>query len=393
VEDLFYFCFVAAYILYDPPGRKKMFPLVITRPIADCRLGILTIREKWEKMLAVETSTLTAGYLQSLFPQKRETDNYWINGGLVPDKYLIQALKGLPEDTSLVSGNHILMSRGRDFPLNTSLNNLIYDRAYQMIDYPWQIFQNNKEALENDFALCAKERSLPHLEGVQLIHPENVYIEDGAKVYPATLNATEGSIFIGKDAVIMEGSHLRGPVAIGAHAVVKMGARIYGGTTVGPYCMVGGEVKNSILFGYSNKAHDGYLGDSVIGEWCNLGAGTTCSNLKNTAGKIKIGSREVGLKCGFIMGDFSRTAVETRINSGTTIGVSAHLHETGFPLKEVPDFYWNKEEKYQVDKAIEHAKNWMKLKGKTMNNKMEVVLTRIFNNELEKKKKVRVSNL
>ncbi len=374
---------MAAYILYDAIRRENMYPFSLTRPIADCRLGIFTLREKWERYLGKPTSTLTEDYLKEKFSEEKEGDNYWINAGLIPDEQLISAMNGLRDDSSLVSGNHILISRGKHFPHNTSLNNIIYEKDYSFVTYPWELLHNNEKAIQQDFnLLVGNPRQLDTLNDIKLTNAENIFIEEGAMINAASINASQGPVYIGKNANLMEGSHLYGPIAIGEGAVVKMGAKIYGATTVGPYSTVGGEVKNSILFGYSNKAHDGYLGDSIIGEWCNLGAGTSNSNLKNTAGTIEIkrrtGLKEVGTKCGFFMGDFSRTAIQSRINSGTVIGVSAHLHHLGFPSKEIPSFYWDEENKYQLEKVLHHADNWMKLKGKRLDKNWEKILSYLY---------------
>ncbi|MBK6938190.1 MAG: hypothetical protein IPH18_15955 [Chitinophagaceae bacterium] len=214
--------------------------------------------------------------------------------------------------------------------------------------------------------------------------PEQVFAEKGASVEHCIINASTGPVYIGKDAVVMEGSIIRGPVAIGHNACVKMGTKIYGATTIGPHCVAGGEIKNSVLFGYSNKAHDGYLGDSVIGEWCNLGAGTTNSNLKNNASDVRIwtpkGQMDAGQKCGVLMGDYSRTAVNTSINTGTVIGVSSNVFGTGLTPKYIPNFSWGSEGliRYDFEKALLDIEDWMQLKNATMTDEQRVILKYVF---------------
>ncbi len=376
---------MAAYILYDTEDREKLYPFTLTRPIADCRIGIYTIREKWEHLLDAATSTHTTAALSSLYPLKTAEDNYWINGGLLPDENLLNALQELPPETALFGGGRELITRSRQFPKREALEIQAYNLDYTLITYPWELFQNNGNAIRADFLSLGKDHQPPLPQpGSHFIAPEHIYIEKGARVLCTTLNASAGPIYIGKNALIMEGCHIRGPFALGEGAVVKMGAKIYGDTTIGPFCIAGGEIKSSILFGYSNKAHDGYLGDSVIGEWCNWGAGTSCSNLKNSTQQINIWVEKeqkqikAGKKCGVMMGDLSRTAIHTRINSGTLVGVSAHLFGCNFPPKQVPSFYWDEKERYKLEKALRDAKGWMRLKGKEPNEKYLQLLKSIY---------------
>jgi len=243
------------------------------------------------------------------------------------------------------------------------------------IIYPWHIFQQNGEALVDDFALLTSGRnSQPIPSSVQAIAPENIFIEEGAVLQYCVLNASGGPIYIGKGAEIMEGSLIRGPFALCDGAVVKMGTKIYGATTIGPYSIVGGEIKNSVIFGYSNKGHDGYLGDAVIGEWCNLGAGTSNSNLKNNAGEVKVwdmGSKgfvAAGTKCGLLMGDYSRSAINTSFNTGTVVGVCCNVFGEGLTPKYIPSFSWgyDNQQKYQLDKALRDIASWKRFKGQAL---------------------------
>ncbi|MBN9380289.1 MAG: glucose-1-phosphate thymidylyltransferase [Chitinophagaceae bacterium] len=240
---------------------------------------------------------------------------------------------------------------------------------------PWHIFQLNAEALADDFALLTSGRnSQPIPSSVQAIAPENIFIEEGAVLQYCVLNASTGPIYIGKGAEVMEGSLIRGPFALCEGATVKLGTKIYGATTVGPYSIVGGEIKNSVLFGYSNKGHDGYLGDSVIGEWCNMGAGTSNSNLKNNAAEVKVWDMRTdrfvpaGTKCGLLMGDYSRSAINTSFNTGTVVGVCCNVFGQGLTPKYIPSFSWgyDNQQKYQLEIALRDIASWKRFKGRTL---------------------------
>jgi UDP-N-acetylglucosamine diphosphorylase/glucosamine-1-phosphate N-acetyltransferase len=221
----------------------------------------------------------------------------------------------------------------------------------------------------------------------RLICPENIFIAEGASLIGVSLNATEGPIYIGKNAILMEGAAIRGPFVLGEKAVVKMNACIYGATSVGPYCTIGGEIKNSILMGYSNKAHEGYLGDSIIGQWCNLGAGTSNSNVKNTAGPIEIWNQyqkswdTIGNKMGMLVGDYTRFAIQSSINTGSYIGASANIYGNGLLPKMIPNFSWGITKGYILEKAIEDIQNWKKMKGFQISDAEKEVLTALFHME------------
>ena len=338
-------------VLDDIKGKNNLYPFTATRSVADIRVGILTIREKWEKLLGRKINTI-----------------------------------------SEISSNDIEMEEMEKIPANIILSQQWVDSfvskenniAGTILEYPWHIFQNNDQALREDFDLICRDRmSSPISSTNKTISPGNIFIEEGAVIEHSILNASEGPIYIGKNAMVMEGCLIRGPVAICEGSIVKMGAKIYGATTIGPHCMAGGEIKNSVLFGYSNKAHDGYLGDSVIGEWCNLGAGTSNSNLKNTAGIVKVwveGEKEylaAGVKCGLLMGDYSRSAINTSFNTGTVVGVCCNIFDDRFPPRCIPDFSWGQEE-YKLDKALVDIDNWKKLKGKTITAGEIKILTDIY---------------
>ena len=344
--------------LSDKEISDHLFPFTQTRSVADIRIGILTIRQKWERLLQQKVTILK-------------------NDELPPSDAIIFAANIIPTNAFIKS---IFDSSGE--PINQPDYSLV-----KIIQYPWHIFQWNDWALREDYQLMTQDRvSAPIPESVQTINPANVFIEPGAVLQHCLLNASTGPIYIGQNAEIMEGSLIRGPFSLGEGAVVKMGAKIYGATTIGPFCMAGGEIKNSILFGYSNKAHDGYLGDSVIGEWCNLGAGTSNSNIKNTASEVNVWhyhTREylrAGLKCGLLMGDYSRSAINTSFNTGTVVGVCANIFGEGMPPKFIPSFSWGNKglSLYEFEKALSDIRNWKKLKNQVLTEAEITQLKHIF---------------
>jgi UDP-N-acetylglucosamine diphosphorylase / glucose-1-phosphate thymidylyltransferase / UDP-N-acetylgalactosamine diphosphorylase / glucosamine-1-phosphate N-acetyltransferase / galactosamine-1-phosphate N-acetyltransferase len=337
-------------VLEEALRFADLFPFNLTRPAWDIRLGILTFREKWE--LAEH------------------------------------AAAGAPDPIAM--DKILSLARG--------------------IQHAWELIHLNAAAIADDFALLTRDRSSQPIPGsVQTVSPENIFIEKGARISHSILNASTGPIYIGKNAEIMEGSTIRGPLALCEGSVIKMGSKIYGATTIGPFSMVGGEIKNSVIFGYSNKGHDGYLGDSVIGEWCNLGAGTSNSNLKNNASEIKVwspGKQQfigAGLKCGLLMGDYSRCSINTSFNTGTLVGVCCQILGGSLTPKYIPSFSWANNpaghpashlaghpaagqhdspfSKYEFDKAILDIANWKKLKGQSMNEKEIQVLRHIFDDK------------
>lgn len=333
-------------IFDDSAVKESLWPLTATRNAADIRVGILTIREKWQRLSPVGTEGQT---------------------GTV--------------DASFIPSSHTQFAISSDGII--SITN--QDETCKRIQYPWGIFQLNEWALRSDFeVVTAGRQSKPISSTNQIIAPENIFIEEGAFVECSIINASTGPVYIGKNATIMEGCIIRGPFAICEGATLKMGAKVYGATTIGPYCSAGGEIKNSVLFANSNKAHDGYLGDSVIGEWCNLGAGTTNSNVKNTAGEVKMWNNAlkdfvgVGIKAGLIMGDYSRAAINTAFNTGTVVGVCCNIFSEGFPPKLIPDFAWGKE-KYRLEKAFADIDNWKRLKGKTITQEEKNILQQLYN--------------
>jgi UDP-N-acetylglucosamine diphosphorylase/glucosamine-1-phosphate N-acetyltransferase len=358
------------YILFDGTVRNALLPFTFTRPVADIRIGILTIREKWEKYLGYTTTTLTEEYLMEKYPMVEMEQNVMINASFLPNPILIDMVQNLNPKEAILFGEEIIA-----FHTNDTQEDIDFDE-YELIEYEgdvlrientWDIFAKNDAAIREDFELLTEDRfSLPIPKSVNVIAPENIFIEEGAKLEFVTLNASTGPIYIGKNAEIMEGSVIRGPFALCEEAQVKLATKVYGATTVGPHCRIGGEVNNSVLFGYSNKGHDGFLGNSVLGEWCNIGADSNNSNLKNNYEEVRLWSYETegfartGLQfCGLMMGDHSKCGINTMFNTGTVVGVSTNIFGSGFPRNFVPSFSWGGASgftTYITKKAFETAK-------------------------------------
>lgn len=373
-----------------------MLPLTFTRPVADIRIGILTIREKWEKLLNCKTSSKTEEYLSKKFPLEFaiDTDNMWINGSFCPNEKLIAEIKSLEINQALLSSNIVIAvnsgsDRNFDHKKIEDLTKFESHAKAVRIENPWDIFSKNGEAIQADFDLITANRKSFALSSTnQLIGVENIFVEEGAKVECAILNASTGPIYIGKDAEIMEGSIVRGPFALCEHSTLKLGAKIYGPTTVGPHSKVGGEVNNSVIIGYSNKGHDGFLGNSVLGEWCNIGADSNNSNLKNNYAEVKLWSYEkerfvnTGLTfCGLIMGDHSKCGINTMFNTGTVVGVNANIFGSGFPRNFIPSFSWGGAAgftTYKVKDAFEVAARVFERRGMVFNETEQEILSHVF---------------
>ncbi|MCA6421848.1 MAG: GlmU family protein [Flavobacterium sp.] len=358
------------YILFDGTVRNALLPFTFTRPVADIRVGILTIREKWEKYLGSTTTTLTEEYLSEKFPMVEMENNVLINASFLPNDILAEIVKNLEKNQAIFQGEEVIA-----FYTNDTQEEVDFD-TYEIIEFneeclklehTWDIFAKNDAALREDFELITEDRkSQPIPKSVNVISPENIFIEEGAKLEFVTLNASTGPIYIGKNAEIMEGSVIRGPFALCEEAQVKLATKVYGATTIGPHCRIGGEVNNSVLFGYSNKGHDGFLGNSVLGEWCNMGADSNNSNLKNNYEEVRLWSYETegfartGLQfCGLMMGDHSKCGINTMFNTGTVVGVNANIFGAGFPRNFVPSFSWGGASgftTYLTSKAIQTAK-------------------------------------
>lgn len=384
------------YILFDDKAWDNLLPLTFTRPVAEIRAGILKIREKWEQHLNVKLSYLTKEYLQKKFPLVVQDENILINGSLLPDSDILDSIKKLNLNEVLIKNDRILaakLSRNEvanfDYQNIESLNKVEYLQETNDIIWPWDIFKKNELNIKADFELLTNGRKTQKLSSTNsVIGEEDIFIEEGAKVEFSILNASTGPIYIGKDAEIMENSVVRGPLALCNNAVLKMAAKIYGPTTIGPHSKVGGEVNNSVILGYSNKAHDGFLGNSVIGEWCNLGADTNNSNLKNNYAEVRLWNYEskrfikTGLQfCGLIMGDHSKCAINTMFNTGTVVGVNANIFGEGFPRNFVPSFSWGGAHGftvYGIHKAFEVAEKVMERRGVVLDETEKNILKEIF---------------
>jgi UDP-N-acetylglucosamine diphosphorylase/glucosamine-1-phosphate N-acetyltransferase len=383
------------YILFDNPNRDNLLPLTFTRPVADIRIGILTIREKWEKYLNATSSTLTEDYLSAKHPIIKGKQNILINGSICPNAELVKQVMKLKTNQALVHEDYLIaiyLNEGDIDNLESAENiqDVETNVPHIKVENLWDIFSKNGDAIKEDFEFLTKGRKSEKPSATNtLIHPENIFIEKGAKIECAVLNATDGPIYIGADAQIMEGSLIRGPFALCENSTVKMAAKIYGPTTIGPYSKIGGEINNSIIFGYSNKAHDGFLGNSVIGEWCNIGADSNNSNLKNNYSEVKLwnypGKKFIGTGmqfCGLIMGDHSKCGINTMFNTGTVIGVSANLYGHGFHRNFVASFSWGSSSAgyttFEVNKAIEIAERVYERRNKKLSDIDKNILRNIY---------------
>lgn len=393
------------YILFDESNcRTNLLPLTFTRPIADIRVGILTIREKWEKLLKLPTSTLTDGYLARKFPIIKEKENILINGSVCPTEEIVAAIKKLKPNQTIIHADTIIALHVLEEELDNlgesgteGIEEIEMSEAPLRIGHTWDVFAKNDIAIRDDFRLLTKGRkSQPIGDTNRVIGEDQIFLEKGARVQFATLNASTGPIYIGKDAEVMEGAVIRGPFALGDGAQVKMAAKIYGPTTVGPKCRVGGEINNSVLFGYSNKAHDGFLGHSVIGEWCNLGADTNTSNLKNTYDEVRLWSYSkrtfinTHLQfCGLIMGDHSKCGINTMFNTGTVVGVNANIFGPGFQRNFIASFTWGGtagHTNYDLKKALEVAEIVCKRRNVQFDEADRDLLTSVYNLTLKNKR-------
>jgi UDP-N-acetylglucosamine diphosphorylase/glucosamine-1-phosphate N-acetyltransferase len=381
------------YILFDEfITRKNMLPLTFIRPIAEIRFGILTMREKWEHFLGVSTSTLTENYLLPMYPVVEEDENILINASFQPEEDMVKMIKKLKPNQSLVLGDHIIamytFRTGKEQE-SEDIQMIEYKGTPIKLNYPWDIFLYNDLAIRHDFPIVtAGRKSAGFGKDVHVVAPENVFIEEGASISHAFINASDGLIYIGKEAEIMEGAMIRGSLALCDHSVIRMGAKIYGPTTIGPHSKVGGELDNVVIFGYSNKAHDGFVGNSVIAEWCNLGSGTSSSNLKNSYDLVKVWNYyenrfiDTGLQfVGMIMGDHSKTGINTMLNTGTVIGVNTNIFGSGFPRQFIPSFSWGGAAgftNFDFDKAVEIAERVFARRNLPFDFKVKSILRSVY---------------
>lgn len=380
------------YILFDGPSRNNLLPFTYTRPVADIRVGILTIREKWETFLETTTTTVTEDYLSDKYPIVEMDENIMINASYLPNLELVEMIKDLKENQAIFKEEDVIAFFAKEAQDDIDFDTfeaLEFTDEILKIENTWDIFSKNAEAIQDDFNLITKNRksqSIPSSNNI--IAAENIFIEEGAKLEYVTLNATKGPIYIGKNTEIMEGAIIRGALALCEGSVIKMGAKIYGATTVGPYSKVGGEINNSVIFGYSNKGHDGFLGNSVLGEWCNLGADTNNSNLKNNYAEVRLwdyqteGFAKTGLQfCGLMMGDHSKCGINTMFNTGTVVGVSANIFGNGFPRNFVPSYSWGGSSgftTYLTKKAFEVSKVVMSRRNIEFSEQDQLILEHIF---------------
>jgi UDP-N-acetylglucosamine diphosphorylase/glucosamine-1-phosphate N-acetyltransferase len=387
-------------ILFDPDTRSQLLPLTYTRPVCEIRLGIWTIREKWEHWLNGKASYITQDYLSDKFPITIEKDNWVINGSVLPNEALCKLINNLKFNQALLKDGELLAARIDE----KQFYNLIEDNTIEQLDgfdldkdveyitieRLWDIFSNNDKALHSDFERITKGRtSAPLSKSNQVVGDiSQIFLEEGATVECAILNTKKGPIYIDKNAEIMEGCSVRGGLALCEGSVLKMGAKIYGATTIGPYSKVGGEVNNVVIFGHSNKGHEGYLGNSVIGEWCNLGADTNTSNLKNNYEPVKLWDytkdsfQKTGLQfLGLIMADHAKCAINTMFNTGTVVGVSANVFGAGFPRNFIPSFSWGGVggfETYTINKALETAERVFARRNITLDETERAILQYVY---------------
>jgi UDP-N-acetylglucosamine diphosphorylase/glucosamine-1-phosphate N-acetyltransferase len=381
------------YILVDIPDRENFYPFTLTRSLADCRVGIFTFKERWEHFLKEDAGVFTASYLQVLYSSSSFLANtdalIFINITCIPTFELLAIINKLNDGEKLVS------DKGKWIATKSSSRAIhqILLAEYPPINFVGAQFINDgihllklhSGFIKTDFEIAVANRNTCKIDvSNRLINESQIFMEDGASVSCSNLNATEGPIYIGKDAVIMEGVSIRGPFVLGNKGVVKMNTSIYGTTTIGPNCLAGGEIKNSIMMGYSNKGHEGYLGDSIIGFWCNLGAGTSNSNIKNTAGDIQMWNESkqvwesIGQKMGMLVGDYTRFAIQSSINTGSYIGVCANIFGNGLLPKNIPNFTWGVIPGYRIEEIFEDINNWKKLKGLHISAEEKQILSYLF---------------
>ncbi len=382
-------------VLFDTTARTTLYPFTAIRPVAEIRAGILTNRERWELLLHSKSFTLTEAYLQEKFPSATGKDFLFINAALIASAELLEQIRNLSLEQGIIQNGLVMavrtaqqLSFGFAADDCKSVAFTEWKTKEQLIQYPFELVRYSETNSKADFELITHNRSSQPVSSTNhVIHPEAIFIEEGAVVEHCFLNASAGPVYIGKDCLLMEGSMIRGPFAALEKSVVKMGSKIYGATTVGRQCTVGGEIKNSIFFDYSNKAHDGYIGDAVIGEWCNVGAGASCSNIKNTAGEVKIWNPHLhqwisaGNKCGVMLGDYTKVAINSSLTTGLVSGVCSNILTEGLSAKYIADFTWNIKtgEKYMLDKATRDIENWMYLKNKFITDADRKILQHIYN--------------
>lgn len=383
------------YILFDSFYREALLPFAYTRPVADIRVGILTIREKWEKLLNTKTSTLTEDYLSIKYPLIKGEKNMLINGSVLPTAALVEEVKALKPGETLSRNDQVvamfLDAEDVDMAADVdSTEDIVSQQEFIQIKNNWDIFYYNGRTIISDFELLTKGRKSQPVSKTNFINGNAslIFIEEGASVEFAFLNTKQGPIYIGKDAEVMEGAKIKGPFALCEHATVKMDAKIYAGTTIGPHSKAGGELNNVVIFGYSNKGHDGFMGHSVMGEWCNIGADTNTSNLKNTYDNVRLWSYpeesfvNTGLQfCGLMLGDHSKCGINTMFNTGTVVGVSANIFGSGYQRNFIPSFSWGGTQGFQtfkLNRAFKVAEAMMSRRGIEFDQVEKDILTHVY---------------
>lgn len=383
-------------LFFEDSSFQNLLPLTYTKPVSELRIGILKIREKWDYLLPEAAfSNLTQKYLSEKYTSHITEDNILISGSVLPDPELSDAVSELKAEQGLTINGRLIAYRTS----NTDLENFDplslhpdsikeIGREVKFLDHPWQIFRLNGEEIRKDYSYILSDRKSVRPSSTLNLMGEDIFIEEGASIEFATINTQSGPVYIGKDAEVMEGSVIRGPFALCEGGVVKLSAKIYGPTTIGPYSKVGGEINNSVIQGYSNKAHDGFLGNSVIGEWCNLGADTNNSNLKNNYANVRLWSYpeekfiDTGLQfCGLIMGDHSKCGINTMFNTGTVVGVNANIFGSGFPRNFVPSFSWGGARgftTYSINRAFEVASLVMSRRNIDFDETEQKILREIY---------------
>ena len=382
-------------VFSDAQYWEDFLPLTFTRPTAEMRCGILTFSERWQKLLGSEEITyITEDYLQEKFKKPEGKESLFIVPNFLPTEIVLEQIKNLQQGEALVYENELLAARVNmeSFSLNQIEKMTDITEELLFFTQPTDLFSFNDKAIDYDFELLTKGRNSQPLSETNgfLGSEEDLFIEEGAQIEFSTLNTKTGKIYIGKNAEVMEGCNLRGPIALCDDSKFNLGAKIYGATTIGPHSKVGGEVNNIVIFGYSNKGHDGFVGNSVIGEWCNLGADTNSSNLKNNYAEVKLWNYRLkrfantGLQfAGLIMGDHSKTAINTQLNTGTVAGVAANIFKSGFPPNLIDNFSWGGmkgDEKFKLEKAYEVAEKAMARRKVPLTEADKDILKHIYEN-------------
>jgi len=378
-------------ILFDDPvARGQLLPLTFTRPVASLKVGIVTIAEKWSARLSPDVSFGTQPYLEKKFPRVTTSDNYWINGAICPDEAFISVIRTLKPNDAIEKDGRILAVRTADDEVPEVITGKVhtYPAELTIIDQPWKIFTQNGPQIRIDFETITKgRRSWPIADKATVVYNEaDVFVEEGVTMKAAILNAETGPIYLGRNSQVQEGAIIRGPFSLGDRSIINMGGKMRGDTSIGPDCKIGGEVSNSVVYGCTNKSHDGYLGNSVLGEWCNLGADTNTSNMKNNYDVVRLWSHakkefvNTGLYfCGLIMGDHSKAGINTMFNTGSVVGVNSNvLSDGGYPPNFIPSFAWGGENTYDIEKALATAERAMSRRSVTMTDVDRAILEEIF---------------